>query len=85
MCKNADQVLKEIRIKNINRIIIGTLNINSLSTKFEQLKLIIANYLNILVIGETKLDPSFPDEQFFIDGYMNYRIDRKGRTSLVSH
>ena len=38
--------------------------------------MIIANYLNILVIGETKLDPSFPDEQLFIDGYRNYRIDR---------
>ena len=62
MCKNED--LKEIMIKNINQIIIGTLNINSLFTKFEQLKLIIANYLHILVIGETKLDSSFPDEQF---------------------
>ena len=66
MCKNADQI--EIRIKNSNRIIIGTLNRNPLSTKFEQLKRIIANYLDILVIGETKLGPSFPDEQFYIDG-----------------
>ena len=72
----ADKVLKEIRIKNINRIIIATLNINSLSTKFEQLKLIISNYLDILVIEETKLDHRFPDEQFFIDGYRNYRINR---------
>ena len=37
--------LKELKIKNINRIMIGTLNMNSLSTKFEQLKLLIANYL----------------------------------------
>ena len=64
-----------MQIKN-NRIIIGTLDINSLSIKCEQLKLIIANYLDILVSGETKLDISFPDVQFFIDGYRNCRIGR---------
>ena len=45
--------------------------------KFEQLKLIIGNYLDILVIQETKLDPSFSDEQFMISGYTKpYRLDR---------
>ena len=77
MGENAEKVLKEIRIKNVNRIIIGTLNINSMSAKFEQLKLIIGTYLDILVIKKTKLDPSFPDDQFFIDGYKSpYRLDR---------
>ena len=33
MGENAEKVLKEIRIKNVNRIIIGTLNINSMSAK----------------------------------------------------
>ena len=28
---SADEVLKEIRIKNVNRVIIGTLNMNSLT------------------------------------------------------
>ena len=66
---NAGKCLKEIRIKNVNRIVIGTLNINSLSTKFEELKMLISDSLDILVIQETKLDPSFPEDQFFIDGY----------------
>ena len=45
--------------------------------KFEQLKLIIGNYLDILVIQETKLDPSFSIEQFMICGYAKpYRVDR---------
>ena len=45
--------------------------------KFEQLKLIIGNYLDILVIQETKLDPSFSIEQFMISGYTKpYRLDR---------
>ena len=70
-------VLKDIRIKNIDRVIIGTLNINSLSSKLELLKPIIGNYLDILVIQETKLDPSFNTEQFVIDGYTKpYRLDR---------
>ena len=38
MPDNAEKYLKKIRIKNNNRIIIGTLNINSLYSKFEQLK-----------------------------------------------
>ena len=74
---DALSILKEIRIKNINRIIIGTLNINSLHPKFEQLKLIIGNCLDVLVIQETKLDPSFTTEQFMISGYAKpYRLDR---------
>ena len=57
--EDAMNILREIRITNVNRVIIGTLNINSLPQKFEQLKLIIDNYLDVLVIQETKLDPSF--------------------------
>ena len=75
--EDANRLLRKIRIKNINRVIIGTLNINSLSSKFEQLKLIIGNYLDILVIQETKLHPSFSNEQFMITGYTKpYRLDR---------
>ena len=74
---DAMDVLKEIRVKNVNRVIIGTLNINSLASKFEQLKLIIGNFLDILLIQETKLDPSFPSGQFVINGYKRpYRLDR---------
>ena len=72
-----DEILKEIRVKNVNRIVIGTLNINSLAPKFEQLKEVIGNKLDILTIQETKLDASFPPGQFLIDGYTEpYRLDR---------
>ena len=75
--KNARDVLKEIRVKNINIIIIGALNINSLSAKFDFLKLIMGNYLDVLVIEETKLDHSFPADQFLIAEYTKpYRLDR---------
>ena len=69
--------LNELTLKNINRLVIGHLNINSLSNKFDQLKLIIKNKGDILVITETKLDSSFPDSQFKIDGFrQTCRLDR---------
>ena len=75
--QEAMNILREIRVRNVNKVIIGTLNINSLPPKFEQLMLIIGNCIDILVIQETKLDPSFPDEQFVINGYTQpYRLDR---------
>ena len=74
---NAVNNLREIRIKNVNRLIIGSLNINSLSSKFDQLHVIIGDYLDILIIQETKLDSSFPEGQFMINGYTKpYRLDR---------
>ena len=74
---NAKEMLRKMRVKHVNRVIIGTLNINSLASKFEQLREIIGNYLDILVIQETKLDSTFPDGQFLITGYKTpYRLDR---------
>ena len=75
--KDANDILRKLRIKNVNRIVIGSLNINSLPNKFDQLKEVIGKNLDILTIQETKLDPSFPSEQFIIEGYTEpYRLDR---------
>ena len=53
-------------------------NVNLLSDKFDQLKLIIKNKVDILLITETKLDSSLPDSQFMIDGFRQpYRLDKK--------
>ena len=52
--ENAFDVLKDIRIKNVNRIVVGTLNINSLAPKFDQLSEVIGNHLDALTIQETK-------------------------------
>ena len=71
------KLLKEIRIKNINKLMIGTLNINGLASKFDQLKEILEKQLDVLMIQETKLDSSFPAGQFTIQGYSQpYRLDR---------
>ena len=69
--------LKSLRIKYHDRLIIGSLNINSLGSKFEQLKLIVDENLDVLVLQETKTDSSFPEAQFSIPGYSKpYRMDR---------
>ena len=61
--------LKKIRVSNLNRVIIGHLNINSLRNKYEALKSVINGNIDTLVITETKIDQSFPVCQFFIEGY----------------
>ena len=69
--------LKGIRVSNINRLIIGQLNINFLKNKFEALKSIIKGNLDILIITESKLDDTFPLNQFLIEGYSPpFRCDR---------
>ena len=69
--------LKNIRVSNVNRLIIGQLNINSIRNKFEAIKGIIKGNLDILVITESKLDDTFPISQFIIEGYWPpFRADR---------
>ena len=64
--------LRELRFKNVNRLIIGNLNINSIPNKFDQLKFLIKDKVDILLITETKLDSTFPETQFLIP----FRKDR---------
>ena len=74
---SAYDVLRELRMKNVNKVVIGSLNINSFASKFVQLREIIGKNLDILTIQETKLDPSFPSDQFALEGYSEpYRLDR---------
>ena len=68
---------KSIRLKDINRVIIGNLNINSLPIKFAQPQEIVLKYVDILILTETKLGDSFPTSQFMVDGFsMPYRQDK---------
>ena len=70
--------LKAIRKRNLNRIVVAHLNINSLRNKFDYLIEQIMGNIYILVISETKLDSSFPAGQFLINDYSEpFRIDRK--------
>ena len=69
--------LRSVRIKNLKNVIIGQLNVNSLRNKFHALANIIHGNIDILIITETKLDHTFPQNQFYIPGYRTpYRKDR---------
>ena len=69
--------LNTIRKRNINRLIIGQLNINSQRNKFEGLVQQVTGNIGILMVSEKKLDNSFPVSQFLIDSYTPpFRLDR---------
>ena len=64
-------------MKNVNHLIVATLNINSIRYKFDQLKFLIQDKIDILVLQETKIDHTFPLNQFIIEGYSPpFRRDR---------
>ena len=72
-----NNVLNVIRKKNPKRIIIAHLNINSIRNKFEMLKEVIGNKINIFLTSETKLDDTFVLSQFILEGFTPlYRLDR---------
>ena len=69
--------LKKLRLSNVNSIIVGYLNMNSLSGKFEQLEFLVKNKIDILGLNETKLDESFLSSRFLLDGFSKtFRLDR---------
>ena len=63
-----------------HKIIIGHLNINSIRYKFDFLKEIIGDNIDILLISETKIDDSFPVGQFIINRFHTpFRKDRNDK------
>ena len=70
-------LLRNLKLKNTDRLILGHLNINSIVGKFDHFKVLIENNIDILVLTETKIDASFPNAQFRIDGFSApFRLDR---------
>ena len=62
---------------DLNKLIFVHLNINSIGNKFNCLADIIKDNIDILMISEINVGNSFPDGQFFLDGFgipfHNYR------------
>ena len=55
----------------------GHLNIDLIVGKLDKLKVFIVNNIDILVLTETKMDSSFPNAEFRIDGFSApFRFDR---------
>ena len=69
--------LQTLKSKNTDRPVIAHLNINSIEPKFEPLVSLIKDNVDLLMISETKVDGTFPADQFKIEGYSRpIRIDR---------
>ena len=53
-------------------------NINSIQNKIEDLKELNKSLrAQIIFVSETKIDSTYPDEQFKMEGYKMFREDRK--------
>ena len=68
--------VRDVRKRNLKRIILDHLNNDSIRNKCGLLVDQIKGNVDIIVISETKLDESFPNVQFKIPGYaLPYRLD----------
>ena len=65
-----------MRKSYVKNITLGQLNINSLWNKFLSVRELFSHDLDFLIINETRLDDSFPNVQFQINGYNCLRKDR---------
>ena len=63
--------------KTPNRSLIDNLNINSICSKFDQMKCRLKRKVDILTITESKLNSSFTTTQFLTNSYSKpFRFDR---------
>ena len=70
-------VLQKARLKNVIRVLIGHININSARSKFDMLTFTKRDNTNIFMVSETKLNSSFTNAQFVIERYAPpFRYDR---------
>ena len=65
-----EDILNILHKHSSDRLMFGNLNINSINTKFDQIEFLMEGKVDILVMTETKLDNSFPKNQFLIEGYL---------------
>ena len=77
--RTSNKDLKSLCIRNLNKIVVGHLNTNSIWNRFDFLAHQVQGNIDILKISETKLDESFPQGQFLLDSYsVPFRSDRDG-------
>ena len=72
------QELEAKRTNSSKELLLCHLNINSIQNKFDELVDVIHKLkAHIIFIGETKIDSTYPNSQFYIPGYSLFRKDRK--------
>ena len=58
---DAQEVLKDIRKSNDNKLVFAQLNKNSLRNKFDMLSELMKGFVHVFMMSETKLYDSFPE------------------------
>ena len=77
--EDAKSSLCNLKLRNLNSLIFGQININSIKNKLELLFSLVSNNIDVLLISETKVDNTFPVSQFCVPGYsVQYRLDSTG-------
>ena len=62
-------------IQNTKNVTMGALNVNSLSNKRRAAEDMITNNIDICLLSDTKIDESFPNQQYNISIYKAFRRD----------
>ena len=73
---NAFTSTKSIKAKHPKNLFFGNLNVNAIRNKFVSTQELIKRTFDIFLISETKINDSFPNAQFKIEGYKSFRKDR---------
>ena len=75
-----NKALSHFKTNHPQCISLGYLNINSVRNKFYSIPPLIEHNIDIFALAETKLDSSFPESQFLLEGMKKpYRFDVSSR------
>ena len=80
---NAFQSVQKHRLQNPKNIVICHLNLNSLRNKFEAVEELVQSKIDICLLSETKIDETFSNQKFMINGYKLFRRDRNYHGGVV--
>ena len=76
--------LCSLKLRNVNRLVFGQININSIRNNFELLFSLVSNNTDVLLISATKIDNTFPLSQFCVPAYsVPFRLDRTGNGGSI--
>ena len=64
------------KLQNAKNVTIGPLNVNSLKNKIGAVQELITNSTDMCLLPETKIDESFPNQQFNISNYKTFPTER---------
>ena len=68
--------LRSLKLRNLNRLLFGQINVNSNRNKFELLFSLVSNNIDTLLISEMKIDNTISVSQFCVTGYsIPFRLD----------